>query len=229
MWWLQGNIPKKQVLDSSLKSEFLGPKSPRIILKHGFLGVQTTKRFFFAKDHCWICSDLVQLINKFKNGFFFKIGRLEFQAVVSTIIVIGSFSLWVLCWNLRPSSLTSPRRARSNSTGPVGKTQGSYNDGRGRWMVDVEWLVLVDGICVDVDWIYLIHMMFHSHQGKSSNLGLKPPTRSGFVFLVFFFSTDCTICKSPSNWSPFWVFEYVWSTCSTDLGWLMLVMMKLIS
>ena len=32
----------------------------------------------------------------------------------------------------------SSRRARSNSTGPVGMTQGSYNDGRGSgWMVGV--------------------------------------------------------------------------------------------
>ena len=58
-------------------------------------------------------------------------------------------------------------------------------DVEGGWL-NSEWLVLVDGICVDVDWIYLIHMMFHSHQGKSSNLGLKPPTRSGFVFLGVF-------------------------------------------
>ena len=107
---------------------------------------------FFAKDHCWIV--VVKLVNKFKNGLFFKICRLEFQAVVSTVIVgflREEFELGVSPAEFYPSTCTAQGEQEAIAQGRLGRL-------RVRTTMDVEggWLML-NGWCW---WMVCVWMSF---------------------------------------------------------------------
>ena len=131
---------------------------------------------------------MVKLINKFKNGLFFINGRLEFQAGFSSIIV--GFLREEFELGVSPAETCAQGVQEAIAQGRLGRLRvRATMDVEGGWLMLNGWCWWMVCLWLDVDSIYysIIHMMFHSHQGKSSNLGLKPPTRSGFcVFGVFF-------------------------------------------
>lgn len=128
---------------------------------------------------------MVDLFQQIQNGLFFKICWLEFQKVVSTIIV--GFLKEEFELGVSPAETYAQGVQEAIAQGRLGRLRvRTTMDVEGDWLMLNGWCWWMICLWLDVDLIYLIHMMFHSHQGKSSNLGLTPPTRSGFVFFVFF-------------------------------------------
>ena len=89
---------------------------------------------------------MVKLINKFKHGLFFQNGRLEFQKVVSTIIV--GFLREEFELGVSPAETCAQGVQEAIAQGRLGRLRvRSTMDVEGDWS-DVEWLVLVDGMCM---------------------------------------------------------------------------------